>query len=400
MKNPLKGKFTKKSNISESDLPDFLQQEMLNARLGVLYVFSNTIPNGNYAKLLLGGAFSTVGNSLGSSGKMLDDKGLDIGGKVVSGAETPIKELVGYFEKTAKPPSDNKEKKSLWQKILDFFSGLPKKIMAKLSEKIPDMATWGSAIKTIIKGIVGLIVDAATPLSGAMDVVKGTVQACHAGWNRAASWLDERTTSLVTGVGTAIVGAVQRAMDRSLAEGLWNVAKGGTQIGLTGIAGAGALVKAIASGLELIVAFILRIFEVQKIKEFCKDAKVLWRDRSISKFHHDPVIFSRWFSKYALSVPAIGAVALNCGYCGGPMQYLNMYNGGGKVISQKDFDAGVSMLVRLKRYSAKYLNDTGISFGSHDPVVLGALNAAKDYGKINNIKQNSVSDVMLGILTG
>lgn len=399
MRNPLKKK--KKKNVEEEAIPEFLQAEMQHARIGVLYVFSKTDVDGKFGSLFLSSILDTAGSYMGGVGKMEDIKGLSIASKVTSAVKVPANEAVKYFEGQA-----NKGAKSNIPKLEEQtdskFWAFCKMLWAKLTRDVPaSMSNWGALLKTIIKGVVGMVVAAAVPLSGIFDVVSGTAKACQAGFQRVMAWAESRSTSLVDGYPTVIVKAIQKAMNRSIGEGLYTAMKGGVQIGVdVAAAGAGSLVKAIATAIELLAQVIQRIVEIEIFNAFSREAKVHYEARTTSGFTKEPKTFATWLERHAFKVPAIGAIAMNCGYCGSPMQYLAMFNGDNQTISSKDYLSGVSMLARHKQFAADYLNDIGLAFKSADPVVNGALKAAKNYGQINHIKQNKAKDVVMGILTG
>ncbi len=398
----------KKENVSEETLPQFMQDDMQHARLGVLYIFAHARADGKFGSLFLKSLLDTGGNYMKGAGKFLGDTAVETAGTVTGAAKTPIEQVVKYFEKDEGAKSNiqkDKEKETastLWQKITAFLNKTVKALWKKLTEDVlADMSKWGSVIKTVIKGIVGKVVAAAVPLSGIFDVVSGCTKAFAAGFQRVMSWLESSSVSMLRGTPVVIVSAVQKAMNRSIGEGLYTAVKGGIQIGVDSVtAGAGSLAKAIATAVELLVQVIQRIVEIELFSAFSREAKVHWNARATSGFTKEPEAFARWMKRYAFKVPAIGALAINCGYCGSPMQYLNLFNDDKSVVSQKDFDAGVAMLARVKRFAADYLNDIGLAFASDDPAVNGALKAAKAYNQKTSIKHNTVGDVVYGILTG
>lgn len=416
MKNPF-GKKTK--NTKESDLSDFMQAEMAHARLGVLYIFSKTYPNKllDGMKIGMSGTTSLVGGTLGGTGKLLESDGLKNSGTGVKGGGTLVLEIVKQTLPKGAPKSSKDGSKAsseawyvkLWNWLKNFFGSIPGMVAAKYQSLKVDPTSWGSYLKSAISGIISAIMDAAVPLSGVFDVASGVTKAARAGFNRAATWWDMRVVPLMEGHTKTIIDAVNKSMMMSLGEGLWTAVKGGMQIGLdVTAAGAGTLAKAIATGIEMVVKLVIRICEWMMFDKFREHSEKFWNARNSYPVHTNGKAFNEWFRIAALDVPAIGAIALNCGYCGGPMQYLSMYTASGKPISQKDFDRGTAMLARLKRFSADYLDASGAAtFSSSDPVVKAALKAAVNYGNTpeiygtkRSIKQNKVGDVLYGLVTG
>ncbi|MEO1492216.1 MAG: hypothetical protein AAFV19_08700 [Pseudomonadota bacterium] len=405
----------KSNNVSEDKLSDLMQAEMANARLGILYIFSKAEADGKFASLFLGGIADATGNMTGAVGSITELKSVSTTATVISAAKVPLEQGVKKLESNANKgtksqiqiddSNSDKVKSSLDKlvegKFLTFVKSTWAKLTAFLGDKVTDMGNWGKLIKMVIKSIVSAVVEAAVPLSGIFDVVKGTAQALSAGFQRVMSWIETSNAAMIKGHPTLIIGAIQKAMNRSIGEGLYTAIKGGVQIGGDiATAGGGALVKALAAGIETLAQVILRIFELTTFETFCNEAKQHWDARETSGFTRDPKAFATWFKKYVNAVPAIGALAMNCGYCGGPAQYLAMFKDDNSLISQKDFDAGISMLHRHKKFAADYLNDIGLAFKSHDPVVNCALKAAKNFNQKNHISQNGVGDVIYGVLTG
>lgn len=388
-----------------------LDADMEHARLGVLYIFGNTHANAGLGRILLSGSSALIGGGLQGAGAMTETPTLGYSGTGVKGAGFALGEIAKLLERKVAPDSGNGPgpARTLWERLIAFFDGVVKWAGGVYQGMKVNPFAWGAGMKTVVHAVVANIVDAAVPLGGAFDVVKGVSQATKAGFTQLRSWLAAKSVPFRDGHTAAIIEAVQQAMSRSLGEGLWIALKGSAQIGLDlAVAGVGTLAKAIASGLEMVVKYAMRVSEVQIVDNFRQDAARAWRTRNTAKWHKDGPRFNAWFRDYALAVPAIGAVALNSGYCGGPMQYLNMYPTGGQPISQKQFDGGVKMLSRLKGFSKDYLNATAaLGFGSPDKVVHAALDAAKNYGgtpKIHggkrSIRQNKASDMIYGLLTG
>lgn len=407
------------NNVSEDTLSDFMQAEMAKARLGVLYIFSKAEVDGKFASLFLGSVADMTGNSFNSAGAMTELKSVSTTATVISAAKVPLEQGVKKLESNANKgtkskiqeqqstddKNSDKIKGSLSSmvegKIMTFIKGLWAKLCAFVGDKATDMANWGKVVKMVVKSVVSAVVEAAVPLSGIFDVVKGTTMALTAGFQRVMSWIETSNTAMIKGHPTVIVGAIQKAMNRSIGEGLYTAIKGGVQIGGDiATVGGGALVKAIAAAIETVAQVVQRIFEMTTFRTFSNEAKMHWEGRETSGFTRDPEAFARWFKKYAMAVPAIGALAMNCGYCGSPAQYLALFKDDKSLLSQKDFNAGIAMLNRHKKFGADYLNDIGLAFKSHDPIVNCALKAAKNFNQKNHISQNGIGDVAYGLLTG
>lgn len=411
------GKSKKKSksedkNVDEGHLSQFMQDEMQKSREGVLYIFGKTKVDGKFGSLFLGSILDTSSSYMKGVGTLEGIGALTTTSTVTSVAKVPLSEGVKYFEKQSgakyKPPTGDdvsdkeKEKKNIWQKIWQMISDTAKWLWKKLiGSVLAEPGNYGKAIQAVIKFVVSEVTAAAIPLSGIFDVVSGTASAVKAGITKLMAWVEGKSVSFVKGYPTAIIDAINTAMNRSIGAGLYKAVKGGIQIGVDSVAaGAGALAKAIATAIELLYQVIQRIVEIELTKNFCFEAGEYWKARATSGFAKDPEAFGNWMKKYCNKVPALAAVAMNCGYCGSPAQYIAMFDAKGDTINKTDYLGSVQALARLKKFGGDYLNDVGLQFFSDDPVVNGALKAAKDYGQFNHVKQLGAKDVALGVLTG
>ncbi|MEM9784599.1 MAG: hypothetical protein AAF899_19285 [Pseudomonadota bacterium] len=397
-------------NVDETELSQFMQGEMQKSREGVLYIFGKTKVDGKFGSLFLGSILDTSNSYMKGVGSLEGISALSTTATVGGIAKIPLSEGVKYAEKQGgakyKFPKDQKgdetEAKTVWQKIWNAISETAKWLWDKLvGSVLADPGNYGKALQAIIKFVVSEVTTAAIPLSGIFDVVSGTASAIKAGITKLMAWVEGKSIAFIKGYPTAVMDAINTAMNRSIGAGLYKAVKGGVQIGVDSIAvGAGALVKAIATALELLYQVVQRIAEIELTKNFCYEASVHWKARATSGFTKDPESFGNWMKKYCNRVPALAAVAMNCGYCGSPAQYIAMFDAKGEVLNKSGYLAGVQTLARLKKFGADYLNDVGLQFYSDDPVVNGALKAAKSYGQFNHVKQLGAKDVAIGVLTG
>lgn len=408
--NPFKkaAKWLKKTakgtnNVDESEIG--WEGEMAHARLGMLYIFGNARVEPSLLSVWLSGTADMVAGSLSTIGGFEKSEGLKLGGAISKSVSYPITKIEGYAEdaywKSEQELKKKPEERTLMTKIKDALKEFFKNLWAKLTEKVQtDPGLYFGLIKTVIGAFASMIAKALSPLGDALTIAKGAAQAIKAAWNRVDSWIASRHISFIKGHPTIIIDALNRCMVYSLGEGLWNVLKGSLSIGLEGVmAGAGKIAKLIMAAVEMLTKIIWRIVETVTIDKFCAEAKRYFQNRADVPFHEDQEGFARWFRKYAMAAPIIGVVALNCGYCGGPMHYLNMFNDTGEVITSSQFLKGTSFLSRLKQYGADYQSKAGFTFMSDDKVVNGALKAAKDYAKKTHIKHHSKLDWAYAALT-
>lgn len=389
-------------NVNERDTgPGLLQHmEMAHARLGVLYIFGNAKVEGSFASVILDGLTATAGGLASGVSKEMGDAGAKIASAVLSPTNFTLKKVTEWAEDSgakvhgALAQGKTKAAPGSKERILFVLDQFKTNLWAKITEKLEvDPGVYFGLIKKVLSGCASYIAAQASVVGGALDIVKGTTQAANSAWRLIDTWLTGRQVSFVNGHPTIIIDGLRRAMGFSMGEGLWNILKGSIQIGVDAVTGfAGTLSKAVMACFEMITKVLWRVFDLCAIEKFCGEAKELYTNRNTNMIHYKPDVFAKWFKKYALTVPVISCVALNCGYCGGPMHYLNMWQDDGTPITQSQFDMGTGLLARLKTYAAYYQTQTGMYFYSSDKVVHGALNAAKDYAKVRNIGHNTLAD--------
>ncbi|MEM6488477.1 MAG: hypothetical protein AAF677_09470 [Pseudomonadota bacterium] len=410
MLDKVKGKFQnfkdkKKNNVSEDTQTQFMQDEMQHARTGVLYVFSHTKVDGVFGTLFLTSTLSSAGSLMTGAGQATDNAGLKWAGFGTGLGVMALGPVGAMVEKeNGKPfafPKDKPELKTTWDKIKAKLAETAKWLWDTFMEGVvAPMSNWGALIKGVISYLTRTLVSEIAPMGGITDLASGIGRIIDSTIQRTKAWVRTRSVAFVKGHPTAIIDAMKTAMDRAIGKGLYTSIKGAVQIGAdAALFGAGSLVKAMATAMELLVQVINRICEIETVKAFCGEAKRHWDGRKTSGFTRDPVAFGIWMKKYCNKVPALAATAMNCGYCGSPMQYIAMYNDKHAQISSHEYMAGVKALAELKDYGARYLRACGLNFYSEDAVVNGALKAARNYNKIRHIAQNRTNDVVRGLLT-
>ena len=123
------------------------------------------------------------------------------------------------------------------------------------------------------------------------------------------------------------------------------------------------------------------------MRTFFSEAAEHWRNKDGGgALHRQPFAFARWYRKHVLLAPALAVITLNSGICGDKMVYLSMFKDDQSVISTAEFQAGVEHLDGLKVWGAKYLGETGFSFGANDAMVGKFLQFAKGGGSDGVLK--------------
>lgn len=339
-------------------------QGMQNARLGTIYLWQGT-----FVKLPLASCISDVLG--GVSG------GLDLGEVKWFGAP-PGSVDMATFALTSRPTTDN----GLWEAIKEWAHNFVLKVWGKVKEVFGNIEELSGYLAKIALFVTKKVFAKAAPIIGsAVGLVRGLWISVVAFCEKLSNWIKGKGVRLVQGHPETLVKGIESGLTRSLLEGLYETAKSSLLLGLN-IAGSGAasIIDAVAGIIESATKLIWRIAEYLILKKFSREAKTYWTAKSESNsIHLDSMKFNKWLKGYTNKVPLIAAVTLGSGLAGDKMRFLQMYTGEGMVISQNQFDAGVSYLDQMKRTGSRLMERGGLEFDSDDRVIAGCLKLAKQH---------------------
>ncbi|UPG95699.1 hypothetical protein [Luteibacter aegosomatissinici] len=356
-------------------IPDFMSEGMVNARLGILYLFGNLACDEGKYRIITNGLIDMAGKgsgTLGTAVKRTTDAGTCF---------TPY--AAGSAERTAKR-----------QQVSNALKGIAASVTQAIftqrangeddGEGTKTEAIWKAipgGLQTVCDHIAEKVMDQISPfLANGVAATQGLVTAVKVGGERFVVHARGKGVTLVPGVPTTTIDGIKRGMDLSLAGEVYNVLKGGTALALEGLTAgvAGAIAGIAFSAIEVLVAFARKVHDFYRIRLFLTDAKALWAQREKpNSLHRQPYAFNRWYRKTAMRVPAIPVLTLNSGVCGDKMRMLCMFSNEGEVISQQNFDKGVAYIDHLKGWGSSYLEETAYSFTSADKLVAELIKPAK-----------------------
>lgn len=382
-------------------VPDFMHEDLINARLGVLYLFSRlSVAPGLFTLVL-------------DSGLDIAGQAMDLGGASQADQKT-FKSVSGKVSKVAKPLGSAVEKKienkifaptqpqnmslpqgappsipagprvvssekiqqeaasigaritqvgqAIMAKIQEWFDMLVDKVVGILEKKFGTLAGIAATVKSLVLALVKIVAKQAAPFVGAgLDLAKAVGETLKAAVTRFRTWADGKKVEIALGHPSTVVDSITRAMTASLFQGLWGVLKGAGGIAMqaTSFGGATIVNMVIAAG-ELLIKFIWKLAETLHFNRFCTSARGHWEAQSGGDgLHRRPFAFNEWYRTAALNHPLIAILTLNTGICGDKMRYLAMYAPGGQQISTEQFQAGVRHLDNLKAWGSDYLSDSG-----------------------------------------
>lgn len=416
--------------------PEFMHEELINARLGVLYLFSRLSVAPGIFKMVLEGGLDIAGQALeiGNASETAQsvvgkiEKGSSVLGKIgdkVEGklvptntpknvylpqgaapsvmagprATTVTAEQIQREADAAQALASRPFVSKIKDKVQEWFDQLVQKMLELLRQKFGTIEGVAGTLKQVVKGIVTLVAAKAAPFVGAgLEIASAIGKTVDASVTRFRAWKDSRGVELGDGHPATVVESITRAMTLSLFQGLWDMLKGASSLAMDIVGfGAGGVVNLVISASEMLIKFIWRLVETVRINAFCREARGHWeQSQSLDGLHRRPFAFSEWYRGYALNLPLISVLTLNTGICGDKMRYLSMFSAGGRLISSDHFLHGARYLDSLKPWGAKYLDDAGFSIRSGGDVLVDQL---VNTFALSHERERTVFDKVIAVVT-
>jgi len=225
----------------------------------------------------------------------------------------------------------------------------------------------------------------------------GIASGLYTGITKTIEYFDLKHTgkgvSLESGHPDIVASSIQRSIAKAALVGLAEAAMAGAKAALAAFTGgAGLIVNKIAGVIELLLRFAVRFCSALNLRKIFADAKDRWaaKDQSdaIQKRAGD---FANWFKKAIDRAPIVAALVMNCGIAGDAMRFLQVATSDGVVVTQGQFDKGVTYLNGLKSSASdlimKYQEDMRISSG--DPMTAALLKQAGQIGLVQKEAKSS-----------
>lgn len=384
--------------------PRQLVDDMANARLGLLYLFSGLKCEDAF-QVTTHGVLDLAGGVLGYEGDLTSEFGM----QDTSKAMHVIKEAPGVASKgLAEIRRRITSRQLLGQKPLPPASREMRATQENVNQALENIATqvskdmaasdasgssndetgfkealWDGAPGTlrVVCNILGAhFLSGALPfVSGSMSIANGLVDALYSGHARYKAYAHGRHAPVMPGYAQSIVGEIHRAMELRTCAGMYESFKGGTKIAVESLtAAAGSPVTSLVFAvMEALVSTTWKLYDIHRMQQFFAEAKhhFLIRQQPMSLYQR-PVAFGRWFYRHAVGTPAISILALNSGVCGDKMRLLDMFDGGKHQIAPKDgedigdvhkerFIKASHYLDELKLWGQNYLEEVGYTFTTH-----------------------------------
>jgi len=362
-------------------VPDFMHPDMINSRLGVVYLFGNMDARADIFSVVLEGAMGALDGVLGYQSAPVKDGGL--GNLAAGAAAMNIKTVMvpgsvllnASVSSGIGAPTDSKHI-TVWEKVKAWLTNFASKLLETLKEKFGDPGVTISAVKNLINVLAKVFLENAAPfISAGMDIAKGVVNTIDASFVRFRSWYEGRKVELAQGHPGLVVQSINLGMTLSLFEGLYQTLKGSVNAAATGFtAGASLVINLLVSLGEMIIKVVWRLVELSRMRKFFAQASEHWRNHdSANAIHKHPIAFSNWYRSFVIDLPPLAILTLNSGICGDKMIYLSMFTSAQEQISSAKFEAGAKFLDNLKPWGAEYLQRCGFEFSSSSEQVSSLL---------------------------
>lgn len=379
--------------------PEFMSPGMINARLGVIYLFSKTEVDDTIFKILLNGAIDVT-----NAGLNVGNQAAGYAANVLGAAQKPAGTLADKAQNKVahwvsgkslidgnSPPPTESRARQLWEKVRTMIYDAAVKAWQSIKKKIAEFRDdpAGTALD-VIPGMLrklcdfltGQLIASLAPLiGGALDLTKGIANTIDASMTKYNEWIAGRNVNLQEGYPSTVVQSIRRSMTFSIGEGLYDTLKGAAKVGMdAGTAAGSTILGLVTDVLEAVIKTIWKVIECKRMNSFCGLAAKLWDAREErNALHLQPIAFNTWFKGYAMNIPALSVLSLNSGICGDKMRFLNMFKNDSDILSESEFKAGCGYVDSLKVWGSSYLKDCDFSFSSKDGVVAGLLTLAQSH---------------------
>jgi hypothetical protein len=407
------------------------EDDMDNARLGIIYFLGNIRGGNNNLNLLLQGGLSVASSGLAiasalgpSAPKVSFENALQQSYNPVSGTQregqSVTKSLIDNAYKTSR--EHESEKLSL-SKIISMLMEYVKKIGKDIFTEIQKISNQPTTIfhsDMAVKALKNLITVLAKQLfdklkgqvGGGLNVFKGIVNTTNACAEAVKAYHMRMGVQLMPGHPGAICDAIHKSLNYGICYGLYDLLKGSAVLGASFLGGVGSTIfNLVVSIIETITRLLYRIKEMKKINAFLAETSTHWaayrkgaegnlhqKTSSATNEHafatpatpgfHTSEKFHSWFRANMLEMPILAALCMHSGICGDKMRFLNMMTYDmqeDKGTSEKRFHDDVAYLDNLKQISSSMLSKSPYKFWSELKDVNAYINNSKKFIQDSNV---------------
>jgi hypothetical protein len=192
--------------------------------------------------------------------------------------------------------------------------------------------------------------------------------------------------ALESGHPDLVAASIKRAVGKSALVGLAEAALAGAKAALAAFtAGAGLIINKVAGVIEKILRFAVRFCDALTLTKIFADARERWSTKHQSNaLHKRASEFAAWFKNVVDRSPVVAALVMNCGIAGDAMRFLQVTTSEGVVLTQGQFDKGVTYLNALKSSAGDLIMECQkeMRISSEDPIVAALLKHGAEIGLV------------------
>ncbi|MHB8815120.1 MAG: hypothetical protein ACYDAE_17860 [Steroidobacteraceae bacterium] len=190
-----------------------------------------------------------------------------------------------------------------------------------------------------------------------------------------------------------IAASIKHSVARDALTGLAEAAFAGAKMALAAAtSGVGEIINKIASVIKLLLEFAVRFCDALELRKVFADAKQKWAiHNQTDAIQKSPDGFADWFQETVQHSPVSAALVMNCGVAGDAMSFLQVLTSQGTVVTQGQFDKGVTFLNALKSSASDLIMavQEDMRIWSEDKIVASLLKHAGEIGLVQKEANSS-----------
>ncbi len=190
-----------------------------------------------------------------------------------------------------------------------------------------------------------------------------------------------------------IAESIKSSVAKAALAGLGEAALAAAKATLAAVThGVGAIINKVAGVIEQLLRFAVRFCDALSLSRVFADARRKWTAyKQPDAIQTRPEEFAQWFGKMIDRSAVVAALVMNCGIAGDAMSFLQVLTGPGEVITQGQFDKGVTYLNALKSSASDLIQDAqdSMKIWSADQMVAARLKHAGEIGLVQKEASSS-----------
>jgi hypothetical protein len=248
-------------------------------------------------------------------------------------------------------------------------------------------------LPALIYGIQGAARDTGAIDSGATAIASGLYTAI----TRTIEYFNLRHAGsgvvLETGHPDIVAASIRRSVVKSALVGLAEAALAAAKAALAAASsGAGVIINKVAGVIEQLLRFAVRLCDALTLRKVFADAREKWAcHKQPDAIQTKAVAFADWFQQTVGRAAVVAALVMNCGIAGDAMRFLRVVSGEGAVVTQGQFDKGVTYLNALKSSAGDLIQQIqqDMRVWSADPMTASLLKHSGEIGYVQKEANSS-----------